>query len=141
MDKRIVVLMTLFFLIFTVFVSFVLLGGPLSKFTKASGKYIVVSPVESKIIFWPQTVKADGVSASTIQVFLVSENKTPITNKKVKLRTDLGSTKEPELTTAEDGSTYYQFHLVSDQEGLSNVEVLVDDTLTLNQKFSVKFIK
>lgn len=141
MDNKIIGLLVIFFLSFAIFIIFVFFNKPLSTLTRASEESKTVSPAESKIIFYPYTVKADGKSSSVIQVFLVSIKGNPIKDKRVRLQTSLGSVVESELSKSDEDHSYYTFHLISNIEGTAQVEAIVDNNMILNQKISVLFTK
>ena len=141
MDKRITLLMMIFFLVFTLFISLVIFNEPLSKFTRASEEYTKVSTINSKIIYYPTIVKADGKSSAAIQVFLMSLNSTPLLNKRVRIESSLGTIQEGEQSKVTEGHKYYLFHVISSEEGVANIEVILEGSEKLTQKISIRFIK
>jgi hypothetical protein len=140
MDKRFLSLFFLFLLFFVIFASLVVFNKPLTRLIRANEEYNTISTENSSILAWPMTVKADGRSESAIRVFLSSEAGPPITNKLVSLKSTLGVIKEGSLDKAIEDKHYYEFHLVSPNEGVATVEAMVDG-VSLIHKVSVVFIK
>src|SRR3990167_10515240 len=114
MDKKLVALLFLFFVAFGFFSAVTVFNKPITQFTRAKEDSIP-SSAKSKIIGWPLTLKADGVSESTISIFVVSESDKPLTNKSVKLLTTVGQVKES--SAASDGNGKATFHLTSASSG------------------------
>jgi len=135
MDKKLASLITIFFLSFAVFASVVVFNKPLSKLIRASQE-VNASPVNSLILAFPLSLKADGQSQSTITVFLRNEQNYPVPNKPVSITASLGQIKESEVTTSKDGKA--EFHLLSTTPGLANV-IARTGNLEITQKISVKF--
>ncbi len=137
MDKKLLALIALFFISFAFFATAVVIKGPLGPFTRAK-EDLTPSPVRSKILAWPYpSLKADGVSESVINVFVISESDKPITNRIVTLSTTLGNLKE--TTAATDNNGKATFHISSTAVGLSEIEAMVEPNIKLNRKISIKF--
>jgi len=134
-------LMVLFFLIFTLLISSMVFKEPIRRFSRASEEYTMVSPTQSTVFFWPQVVSADGVSESTVKIFLLSKNNTPITNKRVRLVTTLGEMVKGEQSAPVEGKKYYEFRVKSNEVGTAVLTVTTDDSVQLQQKPSIQFTK
>lgn len=132
------VLLVVFFLSFTIFISVVLLSGDSSlvKFTRAKEDFLP-SAANSLVFAYPLTVKADGKSESTVNIFVRSEKGMPVKDQKVSASSDVGTFREVDATTDDQGKA--SMHIASSTSGVANIEVLVGGTLKLTQKISVKF--
>lgn len=143
MDRKLVLLMSVFIISFTLFVIFVffsknqIMSGIL---TKAEGK-LQVSPKTSLILIYPLLLPADGKSQAKINVFVRNEvsGKEPVAipGKKVKIATTLGKVTPDEIKTNSSGQA--TFNLSSDTPGIAQIQAIIDDTITLDQKISVEF--
>lgn len=129
-------LMSLFFLVFILFIGFVLFNQPLYRLIRAKEEYLP-SAKASLIFAYPLTVKADGQSISNINVFVRSSTGIPVANKSVSLITSLGQINPPMNTTNKEGKV--SFKLTSASEGTASVQALVDGSPPLEQKISVLF--
>lgn len=136
MDKKLVSLLFLFFLMFGVFASIVVFNAPLSTLTRAKEE-TVPSAEKSKIIYYPFSSKADGASEVTIYVFVTSVTDKPLTNKVVTLTTSLGQLKETsQVSQGTDAKAI--FYLTSQTPGLAVVETTIDNSVKL-KPVSVNF--
>lgn len=137
MDKKLLGLVVVFFLSFITFAFLTVFNKPITQFTRAK-EDLVASPEKSLIIAWPYlSVPADGKTESAINVFVISPSDKPVSNKTVTLLTNLGQVKESQLTTDNDGKV--TFHLSSLTPGISEVRAVVDRTVELSHKITVKF--
>lgn len=136
MDKKLGALLAVFFLSFTIFVTVVFFNKPLAQFTRAKEDYLP-SSTNSLVFAYPLTVKADGKSVSTVNVFVRSDKGMPVKDQKVTLNASLGSVQESEVVTDEQGKA--TFHFTSATPGVASIEALVGGSLSLSQKLSVKF--
>lgn len=109
---------------------------PISKFTRAKEDF-VPSAQNSLLFAYPLSVKADGVSKSTINVFIRSDKGMPVKEQKITLSATLGDVEETEITTDEQGKS--TFHLSSTRPGIAAIEAMVGGSTRLTQKLSVKF--
>ena len=135
MDKKLVSIVTVFFLSFGVFASVLIFNKPLSRLIRASQE-LNPSSTNSLVFAWPLTVSADGLSQSTVTVFLRNEKNYPVANKPISVTSTLGQIKETEQISAKDGKA--EFHLISTTSGLADISVR-SSGLELTQKISVKF--
>ncbi len=136
MDKKLLGLVTLFFLSFLFFISIVLFNKPLTQLTRA--KEDIQPSSENSLIFgWPLTAKANGKDEVNINVFVRSENNKLIPNKTVKLETNLGSIKILSDTSDKGGKT--SFTLTSDSTGLAEISAVIDNSIPVAKKLTVKF--
>jgi len=138
MDKKLLSLLSLFFLIFVLFIGTRIFSNQLSTFTRAKEETLP-SASKSLIVYWPQTIKADGKSSAKIDVFIRNSNEGPISSKKVSLKTSLGDFKENEIITDKNGQV--TFFLFSNVEGIAEVQAVLDDGTILQKKISVEFKK
>ncbi|VVA43677.1 conserved hypothetical protein [Candidatus Roizmanbacteria bacterium] len=138
MDKRFVGLMILFFVVFGVFISTMFLGKNFSGFARASGAADPSSQT-SLIFAWPLTAKVgDKVD---VNVFVRSANNTPLGKKQVKLVTNFGVVNggSQESTVESDKTGKASFVLTSDSFGIAELTTIVNGSIQLNQKVTVKF--
>lgn len=136
MDKKLLILMNLFFLLFIVFIGFVFFSKPLFRLIRAKEEYLP-SPKTSLMLAYPLTVKADGQSASQINVFIRSSTGIPVSNRTVVMKTNFGSIAPSTGTTDSKGQV--NFKIISSTEGIANVEALIDGASPLDQKISILF--
>lgn len=134
MDKTLVGLMMIFFLAFTVFITFVVFNEQLSTVTRASTDF--VSAEKSLVFAWPLSLKADGVEESEITVFIRSEDGRSIEGKTVTLETTLGEVLEDTVVTDKGGKAL--FTLTSSSPGVAEITAIVDNS-TVTRTVSVKF--
>lgn len=136
MDKKLLGLITLFFLSFLFFISVILFNKPLTEVTRA--KEDAVTSSENSLIFaWPITAKADGQSEVTINVFVRSENNRLIPGKSVSVTSTLGQIKTVSNISDKNGKT--TFVLTSDSPGNAEIGATVDSTTSLSKKLTIKF--
>lgn len=134
MDKTLVGLMMIFFLAFTVFITFVVFNEQLSTVTRASTDF--VSAEKSLVFAWPLSLKADGEEESEITVFIRSEDGRSIEGKTVTLETTLGEVLEDTVVTDKGGKAL--FTLTSSSPGVAEITAIVDNS-TVTRTVSVKF--
>lgn len=136
MDKKLVGLLFVFFLAFTVFSSVVIFNKPITQFTKAKEES-VASAKDSLIFAWPLKVASDGKEVSTINVFVRNLNGKPLENKNVQIQTSIGKVMEDSLQSDKEGKT--TFHIISTEPGLAYIKAVIDGNLSVTQSVSVKF--
>lgn len=136
MDKKLLGLMSLFFLSFALFAVMVVFEKPLSRLTRAKEDFDA-SPTHSLIFAWPLTVKADGVSTSTITVFVRSTKGKPLADKTVTIDTPIGNLREGTVISDKEGKAVFQ--LTSAEIGTAEIQAVVENTVSLQQKVTVKF--
>lgn len=134
MDKTLVGLMMIFFLAFTVFITFVVFNEQFSTITRASTDF--VSAEKSLIFAWPLTLKADGTEESEITVFIRTEDGRAIEGKSVTLETTAGQVLEDTVVTDKGGKAL--FTLTSSSPGVAEITAIVDN-ITVKRTVSVKF--
>ncbi|PIS15625.1 hypothetical protein COT62_02600 [Candidatus Roizmanbacteria bacterium CG09_land_8_20_14_0_10_41_9] len=137
MDKRLVVLMSLFIFSFLIFVSLVFFNKPLTRLSRAKEETIP-SPQNSLIFAWPLSSKADGEDTVQINVFVRNMNNAPLENKKVHLETTLGTLRENDLMS-EKSSGKATFVLISKEAGIAEIQAIVDNYVSLEKKITIKF--
>lgn len=136
MDKKLLVLLLLFFLSFGIFTSVLIFNKPLTQFAKAKEESLP-SADKSKIIAYPlYSLAANGTAESVISVFINSMTDKPLSNKSVTVTSSLGTVKPQSATTDEKGKA--EFHLTSSVAGVAQLTVMVDN-IKLNQPVSIKF--
>ncbi len=137
MDRKLLALITLFFISFAFFAGLTIFNKPLNTLIRAKEDF-TPSPVRSRIIAWPlSSINANGLSESVINVFIVSESDKPIPNKAVTLISTLGTVKEPNATTDNNGKA--TLHLTSATAGVAEVQATVEPGINLNQKITIEF--
>ncbi len=138
MDKKLSTLLAVFFAMFTVFALAIFLGstGQLTTFTRAKEDF-AASGKTSLLFAFPLLLKADGVSKSSISVFIRSDKGMPAKDKKVMISATVGELSESEITTDEKGKAIVT--LSSKTVGTSIVEATIDGTLKVAQKLSITF--
>jgi hypothetical protein len=136
MDKKFIFLSLVFFLLFALFLSMIVLNQPLRRLTRAKEEFIP-SKKTSMILAWPLTAVADGKTNVSVNVFVRNANNLPLNNKKVNLTTTLGEIKEIQSVTDKNGKS--TFILNSTSPGMAELKAVVDNQVELEQKLTVKF--
>lgn len=137
MDKKLLALISLFFISFAFFAGLTIFNEPLNTLIRAKEDFIP-SPVRSKIIAWPlSSLKANGVSESEINVFVVSQSDKPVPNKQVTLTSTLGNLRETSATTDNNGKA--TLHISSTTPGVAQIQAVVEPDISLNQKVTIQF--
>jgi len=136
MDKKLVSLLTLFVLVFGLFIGLVIFNQPIRTFTRASEELIPSS--ESSLIFaWPLTAKADNKEKVDINIFVRNVKNLPLTNKRVSLETNLGTVATVSDTTNKSGKA--TFSLTSSNPGIAEIKATIDNQVQIKQTVTVKF--
>ncbi len=136
MDKKLVGLMLIFLLAFTLFTSLMVFNKPLTRLTKAKEEFL--PSAETSLIFaWPLSTKTDEKSSAMVNVFVRNMNNFPLANKKVSLTTSLGQITEIQSVTDKSGKA--TFKLSSNTAGVAELTAIVDNQIQIKQKVSVKF--
>lgn len=136
MDKKLIALLFIFFLAFTVFTGSALFQREFSRIIRAT-ESTVPDPTKSIIIAWPLTVPADGQSQSKINVFVRNDKDSGLLNKKVRLTTTLGEIVPTVSISNKNGMT--EFLLKSNTPGVAEVEAIVDENFKISSKVSILF--
>ncbi len=136
MDKRLGGLLLVFFLLFTVFATVVLLNKQIVTFTRAKEDY--TPSVSASLLFaYPLLLKADGTTKSTINVFVRSDKGMPVKDQKLTVSASLGNLDASEVTTDEKGKA--TVNLTSTTAGTAMVQAFIGGTLKMTQTLSIKF--
>lgn len=136
MDKKLVGLMLVFMLTFGLYTVITVFNKPLTRLTKAKEEFIPSSD-NSLIFAWPLTSKANGKSSVQVNVFIRNVTNVPLPNKKVALTTTVGSVEPSDVTTDKGGKA--TFSVGSTTPGTAEINAMVDNTIQLKQKVTVKF--
>lgn len=137
MDRKFVVLMTIFFVVFGVFVSSTLFSKQISSLVKASAE-TEPSSATSLIFAWPLTAKVG--SSVDVNIFVRNANNFPLDKKAVRLVTNLGNVNGSQESFAESDKTgKVSFVLTSDVVGIAELTAFVNSNIQLTQKVTVKF--
>ena len=142
MDKKLIGLMSVFFLFFFIFAFAVALPNTFFKLSQVTQAQVetVPSTESTRILAWPlYNIKANGKAVSTITVIVRNAKTKPIEGKIVTVTTTLGKIKESSLSSNKEGMSI--FHLTSDTPGVANIEVTIDNNLKVVQNVSVQFIQ
>lgn len=135
MDKKLVVLLLLFFLSFGIFASVVVFNKPLTQLARAK-EDVIPSPDKSKILAYPlYSIPANGKAESVITVFVNSISDKPLANKTVNVTSSLGTVSPTSAVTNALGKV--EFHLTSAEKGKAQADVTVENVKL--QSVSVKF--
>jgi len=138
MDKKFVVLMVIFFIVFGVFITYFAKDGlKIANFAKASVETDPSSQT-SLIFAWPLTTKV-GAKVD-INIFVRNVNNSPLDKKPVRVVTSLGTINGVQEATGESDKTgRINFILTSDVAGTADLTAFVNGNQQLSQKISVKF--
>jgi len=136
MDKRFLSLMMVFFLAFGLFMAMTVFSKQIATFTRAKEESVPSS--ETSLIFaWPLTSSVNSTTPVNINVFIRNANNQPLSSKKVVLNSTLGLLNPSEQTTDKSGKA--SFSLISSSAGLAEVSAIVENSIQLKQKISIKF--
>ena len=135
MDKKLVVLLLLFFLSFGIFASVVVFNKPLTQLARAK-EDVIPAADKSKILAFPlYSIPANGKAESLITVFVNSVSDKPLANKTVSAASSLGKLSSSFAVTNAMGKA--EFHLTSSEPGTAKVDINVENVKL--QSISVKF--
>ncbi len=134
MDKTLLGLLMIFFLAFTVFITFVVFNDQLTAVTRASTD--VVSQEKTYTFAWPLSLVADGKAESEITVFVRNDEGKGVSGKTVRLSSPVGTIKEPSVVTNTNGKA--AFHISSSNPGVAEIEVVVDNN-PIRNNVSIQF--
>lgn len=137
MDRKFVVLMMLFFVVFGVFVTTMLFSKNLRGFARASTTTDPSSQA-SLIFAWPLTAKVgDKVD---VNIFVRNANNSPLDKKLVRVVTNLGLINGAQESTAESDKTgKVSFVLSSETQGIARITAFVNGNTQLSQEVTIKF--
>ncbi|MBI2611898.1 Ig-like domain-containing protein [Candidatus Gottesmanbacteria bacterium] len=135
MDKKFIILSSIFFLLFIFGIGTLIVERPVSQFLRA--QTAEVSPTKSFFTAVPQV----GNSDIKVDVYIRDQDGNVMPGKTVKLSTDLSSvTIEPSDSQNTDNLGKASFSLKSDSPGTANLTVVeTTSNVTLTQKLSVEF--
>lgn len=136
MDKKLISILVLFFLVFTTFIVMLVFREPITQFTRAK-EDTTPSSDQTLIFAWPLTAPADGRTQATVTVFVRSVSGKPVANRIITLTTTLGNVRENSLTSDAEGKA--AFALTSPSVGVAQISAMIDNTLPVTKKISVKF--
>lgn len=136
MDKKLISLLILLVLVFSIFISYVVFNEQIATFTRASSD-TDPSAEKSLIFAWPLTAKATGQDKVMINIFVRNEKNQPLNNKLVSLTTTLGQLDAQTQTTDKSGKV--TFNITSTQTGIAQIQAKVDNKVQLKQSLTVKF--
>lgn len=138
MDKKFIALMVLFVVVFGAFITTTMFSKNFAGFARASSAADPSSQT-SLIFAWPLTARVgDKVD---VNVFVRSANNTPLEKKQVKLVTNFGVVNggSQESTVESDKTGKASFILTSDSLGMAELTSIVNGSVELSQKVTVKF--
>lgn len=136
MDKKLMGLISLFFLSFFVFISVMVFSKPLSRFTRAA-EDSRPSSSKSLIFAWPLSASVTSLETVKLDVFVRSENGNPIPKRQIVVNTDIGSVSPKVMLSDKNGKA--SFSLTSQTAGTAQVSATIDNTTPISQKVSIKF--
>jgi hypothetical protein len=134
MDKKLAGLISLFFLAFFVFMSVLVFGKPLSRYTRAAEDS---QPSGSKTLIFAWPLTSPPAQPVKVDVFVRSESGKPVESREVILRSTLGSVEPGVNVSGKDGKT--SFTLTSSTNGVAELSAVIDNSIPVEQKVSVKF--
>lgn len=139
MDRKIIGLIAVFFIMFAFFAGNVALEGPLSQLTRAKEE-TVPDPIQTRILAWPlYKVPADGKHTSAITV-IVRNNKTkPIEGRLVTLTSTVGNFSQSTASTNKQGMAV--FNLTSTTPGVATINATIDNSIQVPQSVTIEFVE
>lgn len=136
MDKKLLGLVVVFFVIFILFTTAIIFQKPLTQAIRATEEN-TPSGASSLIFAWPLSEKADGVSQVKIDVFVRSKSNRLISKKTVKITTTLGNIQPVSSVSDDVGKT--TFIITSSTPGVAELSAIIDNSITLQKTLSIKF--
>lgn len=137
MDRKLVGLSVLFFVVFVSFVGYLFLSGnPNTSVTRASNINTTVSTNDSLVFAWPLLIPADGETQSTVTIFVRNSNGQGIPSKNISVSTTLGTFDVSTGVTNSEGRV--DFTLTSSELGIAEVTAQADN-LALSRSVTVEF--
>ncbi|MBI2051969.1 Ig-like domain-containing protein [Candidatus Roizmanbacteria bacterium] len=136
MDKKLLGLMSVFFLAFLLFTTVLVFRNPIQNVIRAE-KTTQPSGANSLIFAWPLTTNANGQSEVKIDVFVRNGENKPLQNRQVSVASTLGTIKAESAQSDQAGKT--TFLLTSDAPGIAEITATIDNSTAIEQKLTVKF--
>jgi hypothetical protein len=137
MDTKLIGLLSIFFLVFGVFMTVLLFNDNLTTITKAKDE-LIPSNEKSIILAYPLSVKA-GAGDSKVTVWVRNREGKGIPNQPVSLTTSHGSLDVSALNS--DGQGRAIFSLTSATPGTAILNATIAGTITPSNTVSVVFIQ
>lgn len=135
MDRKFVILLGVFFVLFGLFISLILFERPLVRLTRAQ---LDTASSEKSIIFaWPLKVPANGADSSTITVFVRNKSGDEFGKRAVTLTSTIGQISEPTVVADKLGKA--EFKIKSSAPGTAEIKAIIDNTISINQTLSIEF--
>lgn len=137
MDKKLIGLMMIFMLTFGLYTTITVFNKPLTRLTRAKEEFVASSD-NSLIFAWPLSSKVEGKSSNIqVNVFVRNATNVPLPNKKVVLTSTIGSVSPSDVVTDKGGKA--TFTVISDTVGLAELSAMIDNTIQIKQKVTIKF--
>lgn len=135
MDKKFVILIGVFFVLFGLFISLIFFERPFIHLARA--KFDQPSSDRSIIFAWPLQITADGQSTSDITVFIRTEKGDELGKRTVTLTSSIGQLVESTVTTDKLGKA--EFKIRSQNTGIAEIKAIVDNSVPINQTIFIEF--
>ena len=131
MDRKLLVLGSIFILTFASFMGVLFFNEPITRLTRAANPNKKPSPQTSLLFAWPLTIDADGKAKSEISVFIRDADGKALEGQPVRITSSIGLIGQPNTTTDSAGKAV--FNLTSTTKGIANIEAFVDNTKLLKK--------
>lgn len=141
MDNKFIGLISIFFLVFGVFISVLFFNKNIATLTRAK-EDTLPSTEKSIILVYPLTVNADGKTTATVTVFVRNSKGDSLEAKPVTLTSSLGALDggQQSLTKATEKSGQSVFTLTSTEAGTAQLKAVINGTVPTSNTASVNFI-
>jgi hypothetical protein len=141
MDNKFIGLVSIFFLVFGVFISVLFFNKNIATLTRAK-EDTLPSAEKSIILVYPLTVNADGTTTSTATVVVRNSKGDGLEAKPVTLTTSLGAIDggQPTLTKNSEKDGHATFAITSSTAGVANLSVLISGSTSTSNTASINFI-
>lgn len=136
MDRKLAGLISFFFLTFFVFMTVMVFQKPLSRFTRAA-EDAEPSAEKSLIFAWPLTANPTPNQAVKVDVFVRSKTGKPLATREITMNSTLGTITPKTSITDKFGKA--TFSLTSESAGEANVSAIIDNSVEVVQKVTIKF--
>lgn len=137
MDNKLIGLVSIFFLIFGVFISVLFFNKNIATLTRAKEELVPVTD-KSILLAYPLTVTANDQENSTITVWVRNEKGVGIINRNVTLTSNLGTLDQTSKTTDNKGQATFTIHSAS--VGNATISGKIDGVTSLANTVTINFV-
>src|SRR4051794_12646966 len=135
MDRKLIGLLSVFFLAFALFVSVIFFHSNLGKGIRATESENA-SSTNSIILVYPLELNSNDGSYATISVFVRDADSKALPNKIIDVSTSIGTVTPARITTDPNGKAAVNFTCTS--PGTAQIHAIINSTVNINQTVTIK---